>query len=351
MADMLKIYALDLKAVREEQNLSLRTISQQTRLNISVLENIENGDFTFQPQAYIRAFLKQYINSLGLDMEEALFDYDLARSGKYTPKRSNYDSAEKKSKEKPAEVETPRIKLRSTEQSEELTESRDIVLEEKGSLKHSESHKSEMPEALKDIQETKSHPKSLPGLQEQREHRTSIKSSDKKGGPLSFLSSPVIRYISMFLFAALVLIGLYSLVNIMFLEGSNKSPDVIRQNFDDVVKEQERKILGTRTPEEIQDSIRKAEELLASSLDTIVLKVTGLTTGVIYIVTDSINYNKPEKIEFEKGKVGTFKANKSFFISSVKTESFKATVNDIPLKFDKSSVSKVKIDRNGIASK
>ena len=115
-----------------------------------------------------------------------------------------------------------------------------------------------------------------------------------------------------------------------------------------MVKEQEKKILGKRTPEEIQDSIRKAQEELAASKDSIVLKVTGLNTGVFYLITDSINYNKPKRIEFEKNTEGTFKAKNSFFISSPKTETFKATVNDIPLKFEGTTVSKVKITRNGI---
>lgn len=64
----------------------MKSIAQQTRLNISVLESIENGDFTFQPQTYIRAFIKQYAACLDLDVEEVLFDYDLARSGKYKQK-------------------------------------------------------------------------------------------------------------------------------------------------------------------------------------------------------------------------------------------------------------------------
>jgi hypothetical protein len=153
----------------------------------------------------------------------------------------------------------------------------------------------------------------------------------------------------MILFAALVLLGVYSLINILFLEGSNDRPEVIRQNFDDVVKEQEQKILGTKTSEEIQDSIRKAEEEAALLQDSITLSITGVNPGVLYLVTDSVNYSKPQKIQYEKNDVMTFKAQKLFFISSEKPESFKASVNDTPLRFDKASFSKVKITANGIA--
>ena len=152
----------------------------------------------------------------------------------------------------------------------------------------------------------------------------------------------------MVLFALLVLLGIYSLINILFLEGSKDKPEVIRQNFDDVVKEQEKKILGKRTPEEIQDSIRKAEDELAAAGDSITLKITGLGAGTFYLVTDSVNYSKPEKISFEKGEIGIFKARKYFFVSLENTESVKATVNDIPLKFENKKVSKVKISRSGI---
>ena len=63
---MLKSFAEDLKSVREEKNISLKDISARTRLNVSILENLENGEFSFQPQTYIRAFLKQYIISIGM---------------------------------------------------------------------------------------------------------------------------------------------------------------------------------------------------------------------------------------------------------------------------------------------
>ena len=89
---MLKSFANDLKMHREENNISLREVSAKTRLNISVLESLESGDYNFQPQAYIRAFMKQYIEAIGLDLDEVLFDYDLARSGKYKPKRESISS-------------------------------------------------------------------------------------------------------------------------------------------------------------------------------------------------------------------------------------------------------------------
>ncbi|MEO8666125.1 MAG: helix-turn-helix transcriptional regulator [Ignavibacteria bacterium] len=348
MAEMLKTFAEDLKAVREEKNLSLRTISQQTRLSISILENLENGDYTFQPQAYIRAFLKQYINSLGLDTEDVLFDYDLARSGKYKPKRQNTiseDASQKEITQEPVE-EKPKI----TEKIKEMIETPRKVDEEKkekgttskenSSVKTSEVKKDSGPERNESKYSIKA-----PGNFNQGYNSQGLK---KNKFSFSFLNSPLVKNIVLIVFILLLLLGVYSLVNILFLEKSGDNPEVIRQNFDDVVKEQEKKILGKRTPEEIQDSIRKAEEELAATKDSITLKITGLREGTIFLVSDSVNYGKPEKIGFGKNEFGEFKAHRSFHISSANTDDFKATINDKPIRFGKTSISKVKIDKNGI---
>lgn len=342
---MLKTFADDLKSIREEKNISLRTISQQTRLNIAILENLESGDFTFQPQTYIRAFLKQYINSLGLDMEETLFDYDLARSGKYKAKRPPASYI----KNPPADIEQKQI----TDDKSKITEK----LKEIASTPKTEEKKIEKP--LSSIENDVKSSELNYSSGKKPEGKLKIKPDDeKKSGQslysnrknivASFLNMPVVRNIILIIFIGLVLLGIYSLINILFLEGSKDKPDIIRQNFDEVVKEQERKLLGKRSPEEIQDSIRKAEQEAASFKDSITLKVTALSSGSFSLVTDSLNFSKPDKIEFEKNQTGVFKAKKFFHISSGNTATFKATINDIPLKFDKLSVSKVKITGNGI---
>lgn len=344
---MLKAFADDLKAIREEKNLSLKTISQQTRLNIVVLENLENGDFNFQPQAYIRAFLKQYVASLGLDVEETLFDYDLARNGKYKAKRINSGTtsppAENKiegdNKEERKPVVTDMANEPSPKKKTEPDEEKYLTPDELNKVLRSESSSHNAP-----IKKVESKTLKTSGMVEPAH------SESGKGGMGFFrnlLNSPVVRNIAMILFFILVLLGVYSLVNILFLDGSKDNPEIVRQNFDDVVREQEKKILGKRTPEEIQDSIRKAEELLLASKDSITLKIVAIADGSLFLVTDSVNYSKPDKIEFEKGDQGTFKAGRTFHISSTNTKSFKASVNDIPISFDKTSVSKIRIDKTG----
>ncbi|MBK8984140.1 MAG: hypothetical protein IPM38_17945 [Ignavibacteria bacterium] len=175
------------------------------------------------------------------------------------------------------------------------------------------------------------------------------KPSEKKSFSFSFLGSRVFRNVMLFLFIVLALAGLYSLVNILFLEGGNDNPEIIRQNFDDVVKEQEKKLLGKKSEEEILDSIRKAQEELAASKDSISLSVTSITESVYYIVTDSSNYSRPDKFTVKPKEVKSFRAAKSFHISAANTKSLKVSLNGNPVKFEKTSVSKVKLTKDGVS--
>jgi len=349
---MLKAFAEDLKSIREEKNISLRDISNKTRINISILENLETGEYNFQPQAYIRAFLKQYLAAIGLDVEEELFEYDLARSGKYKPKRQNISvplaeifkkeeetgARETKSNltEKLKEiVETPKRKTRKKKSEKPLTEERTdaFPLTKDSGIRDFTFKKTENKYSINPNSDTKI-PSSNPV-------------TAKKLLSFSFLSSPLFRNILMILIVCLVLLGLYSLINILFLEGGNNNPEVIRQNFDDVVKEQESKFLGKRTPEEIQDSIKKVAEDIIALKDSITLKIVSTAPGIIFIVRDSINYNRPIKIQYDENETGVFKAGKSFHISSTNTGTFKATLNNNPIKFNNKSVSKFKVTKSG----
>lgn len=352
---MLKIFAEDLKAHREENNISLRDVAVKTRINISILENLENGDFTFQPQAYIRAFLKQYINAIGLDTEEVLFEYDLARSGKYKSKRLREEKPAPIIEEKEV-LEEPKVTGKTL--SDKLKVIVDIPVKKPEEKKITEpaavSEKKELPLINESgaSEYIESRPKNKFTINTADEtsvkSRTTVPLKIKNPVSFSFLSSPLFRNVLMIAAAVLILAGLYSLINIIFLEGNKDKPEIIRQNFDDVVNEQERKILGKRTAEEIQDSIRKAAVTEASLKDSVTLKITSKAAGVVFLVIDSVNYNNPEKIEFDKDMVGVFKAKNNFFISSANTEAFSLTINDKPLKIISKSISKVKLNKDGV---
>ncbi len=66
----------DLKRAREEKRVSLADIADRTLINIKHLEAIERGDTGILPQAYVRAFIREYAAAIGLDGADALRRFD-----------------------------------------------------------------------------------------------------------------------------------------------------------------------------------------------------------------------------------------------------------------------------------
>ncbi len=64
-----------LKQAREKLNLSLEDISTATRINIKFLKAIEDGNFNFLNDVYVRAFIRSYAKEVGLDPEDCIRKY------------------------------------------------------------------------------------------------------------------------------------------------------------------------------------------------------------------------------------------------------------------------------------
>lgn len=62
----------ELKELRLLKGLSLKELSEQTRINIKYLENLEQNNLTFLPEVYVRSFLKTYVKHLGGDEKKFL---------------------------------------------------------------------------------------------------------------------------------------------------------------------------------------------------------------------------------------------------------------------------------------
>lgn len=62
-----------LKEAREEQNITLESLQDETKIQKRYLTAIEEGNFHILPGTfYARAFIKEYANAVGLDPEELL---------------------------------------------------------------------------------------------------------------------------------------------------------------------------------------------------------------------------------------------------------------------------------------
>lgn len=72
----LESFAAELKRHRVEKNVSLMDISASTRINMKFLEALESGNFAILPQTYVRAFLREYAEAVGMDPATALKNYE-----------------------------------------------------------------------------------------------------------------------------------------------------------------------------------------------------------------------------------------------------------------------------------
>lgn len=66
----------ELKKAREAQNISLAEISSATLIDVKMLEALEGGNVEVLPQAYIRAFLREYAGIVGLNPHETMKKYE-----------------------------------------------------------------------------------------------------------------------------------------------------------------------------------------------------------------------------------------------------------------------------------
>ena len=80
--DLIKQFSDELKNTRESKEITLEHISGKTRIDIKFLEAIEEGNFKIIDEIYLRAFIREYASSIGLDGMEILKKYDQVKSGK-----------------------------------------------------------------------------------------------------------------------------------------------------------------------------------------------------------------------------------------------------------------------------
>ena len=353
---MLKKFAENLKSHREKKKISLIQIANETRIHITNFEKIENGDFTFMPQPYIRAFLKQYIKALGLDEKEILYNFDLAKSGKFQPiaedipEESEIEEPVTQKIEEETEIKPEIISPPVKEKNENVPETMETLFEEKIPAKEPEKIVKQKPEKIV-----------KPPLQRIERERPStfvepveqIKVTSKPSfsfSPSFFKSLGIIAVIGLLGY------GIYLIVITVFLPATNKSKfDIVRQNFDTVVKENEKKILGKRSKEEIEDSLMKAQNIQDSikkaQNDSLTLEIKGIKKGFLSVITDSIANKNMDKENFDKGYQGIWKAKKYFYITSNNTSTFEIFLNGKKIKIEDEKVKYLKISREGIIKK
>jgi cytoskeletal protein RodZ len=66
----------ELRSAREARGMSLDDIARQTLINITFLQAIESGNTSILPATYVRAFLRAYASSVGLDPAYVMRRFD-----------------------------------------------------------------------------------------------------------------------------------------------------------------------------------------------------------------------------------------------------------------------------------
>lgn len=82
---MLAKFSEELKEARQRSELTLEQVAAKTRIDAKFLAAIEAGNFTFQPELYIKAFIKDYCKAIGIDEVKMLRRYEMAKQGKLEP--------------------------------------------------------------------------------------------------------------------------------------------------------------------------------------------------------------------------------------------------------------------------
>ena len=355
---MLKKFGEDLVKIRESKNITINDISSKTRVHKSILEKMEGGDFSFFTTTHIRAFLKQYAKVVGIDGNELLFNYEMAKSGKYT---SMIKDIEEKEKEKEMEAQKV-IYINEPVVPEELitnnnpnSESLDDIFEiPKNTSQKSFNSVANLAEPVSNKQRDDNSERRK--FSKSKRIKIENDNSDFDGSydkvSRFHISSAFFKNAGIFLIVIALLAGVYFLIDVIFLQKNSSKTDIIRQNFDDVVKETEKKILGKRSDEEIQDSINKAitkyDSLKRLESDSVTLAIVGVSKGSLTVATDTLLEKYTYNESFKEGDKGEWKAKNYFYLSSGNTQSFNVFLNGKKLNIDDKKIRRLKISKQGI---
>ena len=66
----------ELKEIRLKKGISLEEISEKNKIRLDYLEKIEEGDYSVSPLPFVRAFLREYAEVVGIDPDLVMSKFD-----------------------------------------------------------------------------------------------------------------------------------------------------------------------------------------------------------------------------------------------------------------------------------
>lgn len=107
---MLKQFSEELKKKRQQKGISIEQLAAKSRIDIKYLKAMEDGNFSFLPEVYVKAFLRDYAKMVGLDHESILKKYEAANKGYSYDEQSGEAIENKDVKAKSEEIKKPDTK-------------------------------------------------------------------------------------------------------------------------------------------------------------------------------------------------------------------------------------------------
>lgn len=352
---MLKNFGEDLKKIRENKKITLQELVLKTRLSMHVFEKMESGDFNFEIPTYIRAYLKQYAVGIEENPEVILKDYDLAKAGKYQTKIfeevkiTEVPKAEEPKQEVKQEpkVEAPKKEEITEPVKQEKEEPKPVEKPVEKKIEQVELRKSE---TIKHRATNSDKTKQTSQQNTQKDYSINIAPKTDERESSFKMDRSLMRSLMIIVFLILGGAGLYFLITAIFT--GKDDVEIVRQNFDEVVQENEKNILGKKTPAEIADSIRKAEEqaklLAVSQGDSLSLVIIGKNYGEIIVTSDSLGIGTTEVVSFGTNDSATWRAAKFFLLTTSNSADFNAILNGKVLTFDRKRFRNLVINKDGI---
>ncbi|KAF0152968.1 MAG: transcriptional regulator XRE family [Ignavibacteria bacterium] len=80
-SEALQKFAVELRTAREAKGISILQISTRTKIDPKFLTAIENAEFEILPEIYVRAFIKEFAQTVELNPKEIILKFDNAKSG------------------------------------------------------------------------------------------------------------------------------------------------------------------------------------------------------------------------------------------------------------------------------
>lgn len=303
---MLKDFGTDLKKLREFKGISLAEISAESRINPKFLQYLENGIFDFQPETYIRSFIKAYARAIDENEHQMLNEYDKAKAGFYARRKfKNEDGTQFISTEE---------KLRISVLDQPKTETEQPV--------YADSIRDDKPDYMK--------PK--PG---------NFDSDDSRG----FSGYSITRKVLFVVLILAVITGVYYLVDYLNNSGDKKS-DVTPKSFNEISSDYENKINPKIDSSRIKDSLN------ALSSDSIRLMVKALKDIKIKVYIDNATVPVDENIQ-EKDSI-IISAKEKFRFSANANQSVEIYLNGKylrkPSSLSGTSIKNLMINKEGIVT-